>query len=36
MPRHQWTKDDIRVVFETCKENADKKEDFWLQFKYRK
>jgi len=26
MPRHRWTKDDIRVVFETCKENIDKKD----------
>lgn len=26
MTRHQWTKDDIRFVFATCKENTDRKE----------
>jgi hypothetical protein len=26
MPRHQWTKDDIRKVFKTCKEHADTKD----------
>jgi hypothetical protein len=26
MPKHQWSKDDIRVVFATCKANADTKD----------
>ena len=26
MPRHIWTKDDIRVVFATCKANPNNKE----------
>lgn len=26
MPRHRWTKDDIRFVFTTCKANTNKKE----------
>lgn len=25
MPRHTWTKDDIRLVFATCKANPNKK-----------
>ena len=26
MPRHKWTKDDIRLVFATCKANAGNKD----------
>ena len=26
MARHRWTKDDIRVVFATCKANTNKKD----------
>jgi len=26
MPRHQWTKDDIRVVFATCKANNNRED----------
>lgn len=26
MPRHYWTKEDIRIVFATCRANADKTE----------
>ena len=26
MSRHQWTKDDIRVVFATCKANSSKED----------
>jgi len=26
MPRHQWTKDDIRKVFKTCQDNTNKKD----------
>ena len=26
MQRHQWTKDDIRGVFDICQTNADKKD----------
>ncbi len=26
MARHQWTKDDIRLVFSTCKANTNKQE----------
>ena len=26
MPRHQWTKNDIRKVFKTCQDNVGKKD----------
>ena len=26
MPRHHWTKEDIRIVFATCKTHADKED----------
>ena len=26
MPRHQWTKDDIRIIFATCKANTNKED----------
>lgn len=26
MPRHSWTKDDIRIVFATCRANSNKED----------
>ena len=34
MPRHQWTKDDIRIIFATCKANANKEDRLRIQFRY--
>ena len=34
MPKHQWTKDYIRIIFATCKVNTNKEDRLRIQFRY--